>query len=197
MKLQGLLVAITVAVTATLAAPAAQARGGGSGYYLGVHLLPSNASEKIEAGTSGLTDVEVSANSMTLEALLGFNFGRLYVGGIYHSRTTSLEPGDDPKLTATGASLGVFYGGLVVMGHYFFQATSESGDAAGSGWSAGSGVGADVGFMFPLSSNFVMGANIAYRSLSFKKYDDGTTEYDDAVDTKTETAPRLTVGFIF
>lgn len=186
-----------VAAFIVLAAPAAQARGGGSGYYLGLHLLPSNASEKIEAGTSGLTDTEVSVNSTTLEALLGFNFGRLYVGGIYHSRAMAVEPGNDPKLTATGASLGVFYGGLVIMGHYFFQATSEEGDAAGSSWSAGSGVGADIGFMFPVASNFVMGANVAYRSLSFKKYDDGTAEYDDAVDTMTETSPRLTVGFIF
>lgn len=179
------------------AQPALARRGAGSGYYLGIHFLPTNAQETVKGGSSGLDDDESSVNSLTLEGLLGFNFGRIYVGGIYHSQTMALTPGNDPKLTAVGASLGAFFGGFVVMVHSFMQGSVSTGDDVGTSWGSASGLGADLIFMGQVSGNMVVGAGLAHRALKFKIYNDGTTEFTDAERSMTTLSPRLTFGFIF
>lgn len=195
---------LVLALTMTMMAPAAwaQRRGGGesgggergSGFYLGFHLLPENASSKVEPGSSGLSATESKANSMTLEALLGYNFGAVYFGVIYHSISSSIASVEN-KASAAGVSIGTFLGGFVLMGHYFVQARRDASGTAS--WGEGSGYGADLGYLFPVTGNFAMGANLAYRSFTYKKYDTGMLAFSDATYTATSLSPRLTFGFIF
>jgi hypothetical protein len=160
-------------------------------------LTPDNVAQKVKKGSSGLTDSDTSSNTLTSDVLFGYNFGSFYLGAILESQGTTNKSGSNPSGSAAGASLGFFSGPFVFMAHYFAQATYKTGDSAGSNYGSGSGFGADVGFMVPMTSNFVMGANLAYRSLTYKMYDNGTTEFTDISNAVSTIEPRLTFGFIF
>lgn len=111
----------------------------------------------------------------------------LYLGGIYTMRNVKSESTTSDGKN-TGASLGyIGAAGFFVQGHYIFS--SENGD-----FKEGTGLQADLGYINNVTGNVLVGVELTYRSIEYKKH-----ETDASIDKykSNELFPMFSVGFIF
>lgn len=144
--------------------------------------------DKVEVESGGVTST-VDAKDSAYDVKLGYlsNSG-LYWGGLYTSRSSDIG-GSTSAGTATGASLGyVGSRGFYVMGHYLLSAT------AGDNYKEGSGMQVDLGYMSAVSGGLILGVELTYRSVTYKK-----DETNAALDhyKHDEVMPMLTLGYLF
>lgn len=182
MWLSALVLASTMAMAAT-----AHARGSGSGVLLTLNAFYYSNKAEVEAG--GATVSSESKNSI-YDLKLGYLGGSgLYLGGLYTSRSSDSGSGTTTSGTATGASVGyVGSSGFYVMGHYLLSATE------GNNYKEGSGIQADLGYMTAVSGNVIVGVELTYRSITYKK-DDTNAALDSY--KHDEVMPLLTIGYLF
>lgn len=177
--------ALVLASTMTMAATA-QARGSGSGVLFTLNAFYYSNKAEVQAG--GATASSESKNSI-YDVKLGYLGGSgLYLGGIYTSRSSD-SGGTATTGTATGASLGyVGSSGFYLMGHYLLSATE------GDNYKEGSGIQADLGYMTAVSGNLIVGVELTYRSITYKKDENNAalTSYKH-----DEVMPLLTIGYLF
>lgn len=128
--------------------------------------------------------------NMTLgDVKVGYlNGNGLYLGGLYAFGTTESDSGIgtiDNKETVYGASIGyVGATGFYLTGHYLFAAKTDV-------LEEGNGFQLDFGHLSNVTSTFVVGVQVSYRSIDYKEKDTG-------IKIKTTAFyPMLTLGFLF
>ncbi|WP_413287579.1 hypothetical protein [Bdellovibrio sp. HCB337] len=181
--LSTLVLASAMALSAT-----AQARGGGSGVLFDVNL--SYTSTKVESkDTGGSATTSSDGSTAIYDIKLGFLGGDgIYFGGIYTSRSESVLNQSGTSGSAMGASLGYMgSAGFFLMGHYLMQA--KLGD-----YSEGSGIQVDLGYKAGVGSGWLLGGELTYRSIAYKKHETNTNL--EAL-TITEVMPMLSIGYMF
>lgn len=160
------------------------ARGGSasSGILLTANLFMYNTTEERTPG--GTSNGKESIYDIKLGYLTGTG---LYLGGIYTLRNSEVNSTTFDG-NAAGASLGYMgTNGFYLMGHYLLTATDGY-------LKEGSGIQADFGYMTEVSSSFMVGVELTYRSLDYKK--DDTNSAITKVN-RTELMPMLTLGLVF
>lgn len=168
------------------------AKGGGSGTYLGLNLnYDDSTTSTVTAGVAG-TDSKSSVTDM--DALLGYAMGSgLYLGLAYNSYS-----GKDATTTTTASAMGLSVGymmnGWMFMAHYYLSGSLTSGTTS---YSNGSGIGVDLGYMFPLGSTFNLGLALNYRSIEYKKLESSGVEVANSSLKTTTMAPKIVLGFMF
>ncbi|MNK01174.1 hypothetical protein D3C87_189690 [compost metagenome] len=173
------------AILAFSAAPSAEAARGGGGGSGGV-MLTANAfmyNQKIDNNGT-----EAEANTSIYDIKLGYLGGSgLYLGAIYSLKNT--DDGTNKKDgSAYGGSIGYIGSrGFFIQGHYLASAKFDR-------YSDGSGYQADFGYMTSVSSSVLLGVELSYRSIEYKK-DDNTSATISR--KETELTPKLTIGFAF
>lgn len=173
--------ALLLVVVSALFSESAFARAGGSGYLFAINAFLWNTTTEV----SGVTD-----KSDTL--LLDFKFGKtmgngLYLGAIYKTEKYNQTAGStDAK--SYGPSIG-YMGGSGFFGqfHYLLGGTYNT-------RSDGTGMQVDFGYMSEVSASVVVGAQLSYYSMEYKK-DDNAPGADPL--KVTRLAPMLILGFIF
>lgn len=180
------LLALVLAFMTTLVTTA-QARGG-SGVLFDVNLYYS--SSKIETkDIGGAASVTTDGATAIYDVKLGYlSSSGLYLGGIYTSRSNSVLNQSGTSGSATGGSVGYMgSAGFFIMGHYLVSATDGN-------YKEGSGVQADFGYKAGISNGWLVGAELSYRSMTYKK-NDGNTSLESY--KKDEVIPMVSVGYIF
>lgn len=181
MWLSALVLASTLSGAAT-----AQARGGGSGVLLTLNAFYKTDKAELKAGGATATS---ESKSSVYDVKLGYLGGSgLYLGGLYTSR--SYDAGGSPTAgSATGASVGyVGSAGFYVMGHYLLSATY------GDNLKEGSGLQADFGYMTAVNGGLLVGVELTYRSVTYKKDETNAAMEHYKHD---EVMPMLTIGYMF
>ncbi|HEY8270143.1 MAG TPA: hypothetical protein VIG33_04595 [Pseudobdellovibrionaceae bacterium] len=181
--LSSLIFASTMAFTGI-----AQARGGGSGILLDLNLY--YGSVKVDDVNSGVTTHQSDSASAIYDIKLGYLMGEgLYLGGIYTSRSESALNASGTSGSATGASLGYMgSGGFFLMGHYLLSATEGA-------YKNGTGLQVDLGYKAGVSSGWLVGGELTYRSITYKK--NATLSSAFEAREVTEVLPLVSVGYIF
>jgi len=173
-----------------LPASAWAASGKAGGFSVAPSILYSTTNMDLTEIGSG----EVESTSTYYDLNLGYTWGNgLYVGAIYGARTSGNGTTDTTD-TYMGASVGYSNNGWIAVLHYLVSAEDEL--SATVKLIEGSGFGADLGYMWSVSNWFSIGMALNYRSLSYKKYDNGTTEVE-ADTSESSMLPFLLLGFSF
>jgi hypothetical protein len=110
------------------------------------------------------------------------------VGGLYTSRSNNVLDQSGTNGSATGVSLGYMgAAGIFLQGHYLTNASYGT-------FSEGTGVQADVGYKAGMGSGWLLGGELSYRSISYKKQSDNA-----GLDTYkiTEVIPMISIGYLF
>lgn len=180
---------ISCALLGVFLGSTAMARGGGSGILFDANLFYT--STKAETTNQGSTNATVNADSTNAiyDIKLGYlSDSGLYFGGIYTSRSDSLLNQSGSSGSATGASLGYMAdSGLFVHAHYLVSAKMGV-------YSEGTGYQADFGYKASMGSGWLLGAELTYRSMSYKK---STSNSNLETYKLTEVLPMISIGFIF
>jgi len=171
---------LSVALLTGLVASQAQARGSSSGVLLTANAFIYNSTDEVNGSKN-------EAKNSVYDLKLGYLTGSgLYLGGIYSIRNVDNGSSKDGK--SLGGSIGyVGASGFFVMGHYI--ASAEFGDLK-----EGTGFQGDLGYITNVTGAFIVGVELTYRSIEYKK-----DETDPSVSKhkKDELMPMLTVGFVF
>lgn len=172
------ILALAVLLTTSMAASLAQARGSASGVMVLANAFIYNSTDE-DNGT------KVESKNSVYDIKLGYLTGSgLYLGGLYTIRNSE-SGGSSSDGKALGGSVGyVGANGFFVMGHYI--ASAELGDDL----KEGTGIQGDLGYITNVTGAFVVGVELTYRSIEYKKADDSKYKKD-------ELMPLLTVGFVF
>jgi hypothetical protein len=179
------IVATALVMATSVCASFAQARGSSSGVMFTANVFMYNNSEEV---TTGSTTSKGDSKSSIYDIKGGYLTGDgLYFGGLYTMRNA--EAGNS---SYDGKNLGVSLGyvgvnGFFVMGHYILSA--EYGPLK-----EGTGIQGDFGYITNVTGSFLVGVELTYRSIEYKKDEDSA-----GVDKhkKDELLPMLTVGFVF
>jgi hypothetical protein len=167
----------------------AQARGGGgSGILFDLNLY--YGSSKVDDVYSGVTTHESDGKTAIYDVKLGYLPGSgLYLGGIYTSRSDNALNASGTAASAMGGSVGYMGSeGFFIMGHYLVTATSGE-------YKEGSGVQVDLGYKAGVSSGWLVGAELTYRSITYKKNDTLAATFESH--QVTEVMPMISVGYMF
>jgi hypothetical protein len=160
----------------------------GEGIYLGLHL--NYQTSKTETNGSG-----GESKTTTADLLLGMQQASgLYLGGIYTTvgdDFTITGSTTNQRSTGLGVSVGYVPNEFMFIGHYFLTGTYDN--AAGP-WDRGTGLGLDVGYLFPISGSFHLGGAMVYRSIEYKGANNATSGQTLKV---TSLSPRLLFSFLF
>jgi hypothetical protein len=162
------------------------AKGGGSGWLLGIDLAP--VSSKTETVTSGTTSTSESSSTV-YDISLGNTMGSgLYLGLLYSGQSDK-NGSISTTASAMGASVGyIGSSGFSLIAHYILSATN--GD-----FKKGTGYQIDLGWRAFLSSSFFMGTKISMRSLKYTENETLSSAFESV--TYTTTIPYLVLGFVF
>ncbi|MEK6774048.1 MAG: hypothetical protein AABY64_08910 [Bdellovibrionota bacterium] len=146
------------------------------------------------ATTTSYTETKMDVN-------LGYQMATgLYLGALYFTDTTTTSPVSSGAATSGsgyGVSVGYLKNGWFGHLHYILSADKDDNTADADKWSKGTGIQADVGYMMAVSGPFMLGVELAYRSLSY------TTNTVAAVDSTaftrkaSEVTPKIRLTFIF
>ncbi|NUN05668.1 MAG: hypothetical protein HUU57_07895 [Bdellovibrio sp.] len=176
------LLVLGVFCATALATVTAQARGSSSGVMATANVFMYNSAADVTPG--GTSDSKSSIYDIKIGYLGGSG---LYLGGIYTMRSSS-----DGVTTTDGKALGASVGyvgatGFFIKGHYLLSA--EAGD-----YKEGTGIQADFGYFTNVTGSFIVGVELTYRSIEYKKNDaiPALEKYKS-----TELFPMLSVGFVF
>lgn len=173
--------ALIVVVMTSLCAGTSQAATA-SGVMVTANAFMYNTTVEVTPGTKS------EAKSSIYDIKLGYLSGSgLYLGGIYTVRNSE-EGTDNTDGNAMGASIGyVGSSGFYVKGHYL--ASAELGDNK-----EGTGIQGDFGYLTNITGALVVGVELTYRSIEYKKNDNvpGMEKLK-----QDELFPMLTVGFVF
>ncbi|UXR63694.1 hypothetical protein EZJ49_11485 [Bdellovibrio bacteriovorus] len=153
-----------------------------NGVMLTANAFMYNTTVEVTPGTKSESKVSI------YDIKLGYLSGNgLYLGGIYTLRNS--EAGNSSSDgNAMGASIGyVGSSGFYVKGHYLVSA--ELGDNK-----EGTGIQGDFGYLTNITGALVVGVELTYRSIEYKKNDTAPTMEKLKQD---ELFPMLTVGFVF
>lgn len=160
----------------------AQARGGGaSGLMLTANVYMYNVT------VEQVPTAKAESKSSVYDIKLGYLTGSgLYFGGIYSMRNVTGSSSTDGK--AMGASLGYFASnGFFAKGHYLVSA--EYGTLK-----EGTGIQGDFGYITSVSSSVVVGVEMTYRSIEYKKDESNASLQKLRQD---EMFPMFTIGLVF
>lgn len=181
MKLKAILAGALV--FSTFGATNALARGTANGVL-------ATLSGTITSQTSKEEGQPEAKETMTLgDIKVGYlNGNGLYLGGLYGFGSSESDAGAgaiDNKETVYGASIGyVGATGFYLTGHYLFAGKTDV-------LEEGNGFQLDFGHLSNVTSTFVVGVQVSYRSIDYK-------EKDTAIKVKTTAFyPMLTLGFLF
>lgn len=117
----------------------------------------------------------------------------LYFGGIYSGMTRD-RSNNEYKRSSYGGSLGYYQAGWFLMLHYFI--TSEYEIAADTKYIEGSGFQGDVGYWFNMASQFYIGPQLSYRTLSYDKIESNGVEASSDLKS-TDLLPFISLALIF
>lgn len=165
----------------------AEARGG-SGILFDVNAYYSSSKSEGKQ-TGGTNDVKSDSSVAIYDLKLGYlTESGLYVGGLYTSRSNNVLDQSGTNGSATGVSLGYMgAAGIFLQGHYLTNASYGT-------LSEGTGLQADVGYKAGMGSGWLLGGELSYRSISYKKQSDNA-----GLDTYkiTEVIPMISIGYLF
>jgi len=172
--------ALAILASSVFGTSFAQARSS-SGVMVTANAFMYNVTTQDTPGTK--VDSKMSIYDFKVGYLTGSG---LYLGGLYTMRNQENGTSEDGK--ALGASLGyVGAEGFFIKGHYILSAEREE-------YKEGTGVQADFGYLTSVTSTFMVGVELTYRSIEYKK-NDGIPSLDSR--KQEELFPMLTVGFVF
>jgi len=175
---------VGLGMVSAIAFTSVQAEAAGETFRLGL------SATKLDTSYDGPAFGGSNESSITILGLkAGTYFGRIYVGGIYDSRTDE-SGGSKSERTGYGATVGYHQGGWFIDGSYYLSSAIKSGSIE---FKEGSGFGVDVGRNFDVMSNVFLGLQISYRSFSYKKL--GNLDQENKL--KSELTPMLNVGLAF
>ena len=181
-----------ILASVTSVAGTAQARGGGgggsSGFLFDINLYYDTFKDETQ-NTGGTATTNNNTTEAVGDIKLGYlSSSGLYFGGIYTSRSNSFLNQSGTNGSSEGASIGYMASsGLFIMGHYL--ASSSYGT-----YSSGTGYQADIGYKAGMGNGVLLGAEITYRTATYKK-DSSNSSLDHY--TVTETMPMISIGFLF
>ncbi|MBX3040514.1 MAG: hypothetical protein KF789_07410 [Bdellovibrionaceae bacterium] len=189
MKNMMILAALVMAVGSS--AYAQRRSAGGGGVYLGIGAMYD--SSKVTTDNAG-TETEDKSTTTTLDGDLGYIFSSgLYLGAAYTSLSADSN-GVKPKGSAMGVGLGYMKGGFLGKLSYYLSGQVEAGNDKNS---EGTGLGVDIGYLFPVAGSFNLGASLAYRDMKYKKVELSGVEVPNSSVKSTTISPRLLFAFTF
>jgi hypothetical protein len=151
---------------------------------LGLSLL------KFDRETSGPTLGDATEKWTLYDLKLGYVFqNNVYLGGIYSAYKDDTG-GSSNTRDMLGASVGYHNEGWFIDGSYLFQAKLDWGGAT---LKDGSGYAIDVGYNTMMGTNFYLGLQASYKSISYSQRD-GVSETNKE---KSELYPMLNLGLMF
>lgn len=149
---------------------------------------PSFSYFKTEDESGGVTvETEVS----TYDFKLGYvHPSGLFLGGMYQMRAENDNDG-----SAVGPTLGFsHYSGFYALFTYFLMAEQDLSDTRTL--TDGMGPQVDLGWVFPITSSFLLGPQISYRSIGYDKEENSGVE-STADYTRSEILPYISLWFRF
>lgn len=135
------------------------------------------------------TEVKLTIYDLKLGYVMSSN---IYLGAIYANENKDVVTSEE-DIKATGVSLGYYHVGWFALGHYFLQ-TEKTFSSSDTKLSGKSGHQIDLGYLYGMSSSFVIGPQITYKNYEFSKQDPGGT---DVKITKTRLLPMIHLAIIF
>ncbi len=165
------------------------AASSGDGFNVGLSGLIYNKQLSGDNHPTATEDKNTHLN-FKLGYLMSNNF---YFGGIY----STLSSGDGTTTqtrTAMGAQAGYHADGYFLDFTYYLSGAHKFSDLIT--YKDATGIGIEVGYNTMVSSNFYVGAELNYMTLTYKKIDASGTE-TASNNTWTEMYPMLNAGFIF
>lgn len=175
------LLAGVVVMVGSIFVSQAQARGSSSGVMLTANAFMYNVTTEDTPGSK--SESKTSIYDIKLGYLTGTG---LYLGGLYTIRNQENGTTEDGK--AVGASIGyVGVDGFFIKGHYIVSAERGA-------YKEGTGIQGDFGYLTNVTGAFLVGVELTYRSIEYKKNDSIPTLEKRKQD---ELFPMLTVGFVF
>lgn len=144
----------------------------------------STHKEETTAGTGESKDI-------TYDLRLGYlHPSGLYLGGMYSKLTV-----DDFDGSSFAATIGFqHYSGFMALFHYHLMAEMDR--TATTTMTDGMGPQIDIGWVFPITYMFSVGPQITYRSINYKKLDNGSGTSETDI-TRSDIMPYLTLWFKF
>jgi len=129
---------------------------------------------------------------------LGYQWSSgLYLGAAYESSASYLNATGTPtpeKRISYGPAIGYGSNGFFIIGSYFSSTTDTKSD--GSYFSGGTGYEVELGYNYPVTSNFYLGVSLVYNNYTWTNYTVGTTVLSQN-NSQTDTYPALGLGFTF
>lgn len=173
---------LVVFIMLVLSLSAEAARSSSSGIIVTANAYMYNTTTEVTPGS------RTESTSSIYDFKLGYLSGSgIYLGGIYTLRRSEISNVVTDG-NATGGSLGyVASSGIFLKGHYL--ASAEHGS-----YKEGTGYQVDLGYLSNVTGPLLIGVELTYRSLSYKK-DTDSAGIDKVV--KTELMPLLSLGFVF
>lgn len=180
------LVAATFVLTTAVAGSVHAASGSGVLFDANLYYGSSKTSTKL---TNGVETTNTDGSTAIYDIKLGYlsNTG-LYLGGLYTSRSDSALNASGTNGNAIGASVGYFGSmGFFIQGNYLLSA--EYGK-----YKEGKGMQVDLGYKAGVGSGWLLGGELTYRSIGYKKNTDIPTLDTFTV---TEVVPMISIGYLF
>lgn len=186
---------VLVIAAMTVLGSSAFARGGAGGVYLGLNLGLSD-------DTTTITNSGVDTESKNPDTRYDLNLGYLWAGGLYvGAAMDTLAYGDTLKTSQSAMGVSVGYmaaNGFRIIGHYYLSGSTSNVSADGDKFAETTGLGVDIGYLNMLSSSFGLGVELAYRSMSYKKYTNASGVDIDTLTMKSAYySPRIILAFMF
>lgn len=145
---------------------------------------------KFDRETSGPTLGDTTEKWTLYDLKLGYVFqNNIYLGAIYSGYTDDTG-GNTNKRNMLGGTIGYHNEGWYIDGSYLFDAKLDWG---GSSLKSGSGYAIDVGYNVMMGTNFYLGVQASYKSISYSKRD----SVSETNKEKSELYPMLNLGIMF
>lgn len=169
-----------------------------------VSSMAANRGGGFNVGLSGLIyNFEATGDDFTVASVykntfLNFKLGYLMSNSIYVGLVQATLNSNDGTNTgsrsATGAQVGYHSDGYFLDFTYFLQGESKPSSALA--YTGGTGMGLEVGYNTMVSSNFYLGAELNYQSITYSKREVAGVSTSRS-NTFTEMYPMLNAGFMF
>ncbi len=168
--------------------------GGGGGVLLGLNLSYSTDKDETTTTTTTTNDYKTTLMDIKLgyQAMSGLYFGLLYINDTGSSNSTN------KATTGYGPTLGYMANnGFFIHATYLLDGEYDASTADSFKYKKGTGIQADLGYLFPVSSSFLIGAELSYRSIKYGTYYNGTADVTTQTRTNTSMDPKISLAFIF
>ncbi len=188
---------VAISAVVAISSPGWARSSGGDGVLLSLNPYYGTSSDDALAGTP--TTNAYTSTTTLLDINLGYQMAAgLYLGALYFTDTgASTNPTGATSNSGYGVSAGYMKNGWFGHLHYILSADKDDNTANADKWSKGTGIQVDLGYMMPVSGAFMLGVELAYRSLSYSTNTVSSVESTTTARKTADMMPKIRFTFIF